>query len=250
MLYILFSSLTEEETCWIKLQNQKYENIKTDFNIKSLFCDLILVLSGQKSIIQTFESKIFNCMKMKFERFLKNSTEFQSLPLTHQETLKNRNIVLSSLLLALIAQCQTSGADQWTFIQKQFSSNVFSNFVTSMIQPKQKLTMKFVHENVQTFFASEEEENHYVTMLQTIQKVDMFEYFDYQILIIAMLFHSDYEVHVPQLTQYRNSLLRILQKKNRERCPQFDAMNIFLEFVDMMRTFSKFSRVCRVFNAL
>ena len=242
--------MTEEETSWIKLQNQKYEDIRIDFNIKSLFCDLLLVLSGQKSIIQTFESKIFNCLKMKFEKYLKNSNEFQSLTLTQQEILTNRNIVFSSLFLALIAQCQDSGADQFKFIQKQFSSSGLSNFVTSIIQPKQKLTMKFVHENVQRFFASEEEEKHYDTMLQTIQKVKTFEFVDYQILIIAMLFHSDYEDNVPQLMQYRNSLLSILQKKHREGCPQFDVMNIYLEFVDMMKTFSQFYSVCRVFNTL
>ena len=152
--------------------------------------------------------------------------------------------------LALISQCRDSGAKQLKFIQKQFSSGGFSNFVTSMIQPKQKLTMKFIHENVQRFFASEEEENHYYTMLQAIQKVKMFEFVDYQILIIAMLFHSDYEDNVPQLTQYRNSLLSILQKKHRERYPQFDLMSIYLEFVDMMKTFSQFDRVCRVFDVL
>ena len=241
--------MTEEETSWIKLQNQKYEDIRIDFNIKSLLCDLILVLSGQKSIIQTFETKVFNCLKMKFEKFLKNSNEFQSLMVTQQEMLKDRNVVFSSLFLALIAQCQDSGANQLKFIQKQFSSGGFS-FVTSMIQPKQKLTIKFVHENVQRFFASEEEEKHYDTMLQTIQKVKMFEFVDYQILIIAMLFHSYYEDDVPQVTQYRNSLLSILQKKHREKYPKFDAMSTYFEFVDMMKTFSQFDRVCRVFNTL
>ena len=80
--------MTEEETSWIELQNQKHEDIRIDFNIKSLLCDLILVLSGQKSIIQTFETKVFNCLKMKFEKFLKNSNEFQSLMVTQQEMLK------------------------------------------------------------------------------------------------------------------------------------------------------------------
>ena len=61
---------------------------------------------------------------------------------------------------------------------------------------------------------------------------------------------SDYEESVPQFMLFRNSLLKILQKKQREKYPQFDAMRTYLEFVDMMKTFSHFECNIRVFSAL
>ena len=87
-------------------------------------------------------------------------------------------------------------------------------------------------------------------MVQTMKKVEMFDFSDYQIFIIAMLFHCDYEDSAPQLTCYRNFLLNILQKKQREKYPQFDAIRTYLEFVDMMKTFSHFECNIRVFSAL
>ena len=242
--------MSDEETFWIELQNQKYESIKIDFNFKSLIGDLFMVFMERKSITQSLELNAFKCIKTKLETFLENSKEYQLLQNTQQDFLKNRNVILATVFLAMSFDCQDTAAKQIKFFQKQISGKGFVNYVTSLIQPKQRLTMKFIHENIQPFFASEEEERLYDMMVQTMKKVEMFDYSDYQIFIIAMLFHCDYEDSAPQLTCYRNFLLNILQKKQREKYPQFDAIRTYLEFVDMMKTFSHFECNIRVFSAL
>ena len=103
---------------------------------------------------------------------------------------------------------------------------------------------------MQTFFESDEEEKFYNLMLEKMKKIKMLEFFDYQIFVIAILFHNEYHEDVQQFMCFRNLLLSILQKKLRETYPEFDALRVYLELADMLKTYSQFARCRRVFNAL
>ena len=117
-----------------------------------------MVFMERKSIPQSLELNAFKYIKTKLETFLENSKEYQLLQNIQQDFLKNRNVVLATVFWAMTIDCQHTAAKLIQFFQKQISGKGFVHYVTSLFQPKQRLTMKFIHENIQSFFASEEEE--------------------------------------------------------------------------------------------
>ena len=61
--------MSDAENHWIEEQNQKYNEIKLNFNLSSLVADLFGVLLGQHRFTQTLERKMFQCVKTKFKIF-------------------------------------------------------------------------------------------------------------------------------------------------------------------------------------
>ena len=216
--------------------------------MSSLVADLFGVLVGQHKFTQTLERKMFQCVKTKFEKFLKSSEEFQSVSPVLQEIIWNRNVCLTSLFLGLLFAWRDTPEEQFDFYQNQVSSNIITNLITSFVKPKQMMDLKTIHEQFYPIFSSKEEEEYYELSLIDSKKMKNFHLIDLSILTLAILFHSEFEEHV-SCTSYRN-LLRILQERQQLKDPDFNAMNLYFEMIEKLNVFSTFEGFSRIWKAI
>ena len=217
--------------------------------MSSLVADLFGVLVGQHKFTQTLERKMFQCVKTKFEKFLKSSEEFQAISPVLQEIIWNRNVCLTSLFLGLLFAWRDTPEEQFDFYQNQVSSNIITKLITSFVKPKQMMDLKTIHEHFYPIFATKEEEEYYDQSLIDSRKMKNFDLTDLRILTLAILFHSESEEYVV-CTSYRNLLLRILQKRQRLKDPDFNAMNLYFEMIEKLNVFSTFEGFSRIWKAI
>ena len=242
--------MSDEENHWLEDQNQKYDNVTFKFNFNSLIGDMFGVLFGQDKFTQCLERKLFQHAKNKLEGFLSASEEFQSVASSDQNVVSTRNIRLASLFLGLLFTCKDTPEEQFEFFQKQLSLNSVTKFIMSIVKPKQLITGKTIHEHFYPIFASRTEEEYYDQLLIDCRKMKMFSLIELRILTIAILFHSEYEEHVSSCTNYRDFLLRILQKRQQLKNSDFNSMNLYLEMIAKLKVFSTFKAFSRTWNAL
>ena len=242
--------MSDEENHWIEGQNQKYDNVDFKFNFNSLVGDMFGVLFGQDKFTQYLERKLFQHAKNKLEGFLNTTLEFQSIPSIEQEVIWTRNIRLASLFLALLFTCKDTPEEQFEFFQSQLSLNSVTKYIMSIVKPKQLITGKTIHEHFYPIFASKEEEEYYDQLLIDSKKLKMFPLIDLRMLTLAILFYSEYEENVSPCTSYRDFLLRIFQKRQQLKNPEFNVMNLYFEMIERLKVFSTFEGFSRTWNAI